>query len=331
MARKKQERGLALGRLLRILATLEERHFGVSIEDLAKETGYNKRTIYRDIKILISQGFDLQKQIVKQKIHWRLGKDFKSPKMPFTTSELLSIYFARGLLKPLQGTPFYEGIESAIGKIRTMMPEKTRNFDFIVDNTFIATIHPLLDYKKYAQLLSLVSDACQKQIKVRIEYLARSSGETNTHIFHPYLIKYYEGTLYCIGFSELRNGVRTLAIERIKNVEFLKEGFETKDDFDPKAYSEESFGIMHDGDPVTVRIEFSETIAPIVKERTWHSSQKLKELKDGRVEVTMQVVGISDVLRWILRFGSDAKVIEPKELIDSIQEQIKTMSKLYNH
>ena len=63
MVKKKvrQERGLSLGRMLRILSILEQRRFGASPDELVEETGYNKRTIYRDIQVLVNEGFELEK------------------------------------------------------------------------------------------------------------------------------------------------------------------------------------------------------------------------------------------------------------------------------
>ena len=111
-------RGDQLIRQWGILSLIEVHHFGITIENLAREVGCTTRTIRRDLEALEIAGFPLYTEDVDGEVRWRLMNEFKNaPKTPFAITELISLYFSRDLLKVLKGTPFYDSIESILDKI----------------------------------------------------------------------------------------------------------------------------------------------------------------------------------------------------------------------
>ena len=77
-------------------------------------------------------------------------------------------------------------------------------------------------------------------------------------------------------------------------------------------------------------IRFDSYIAPYVKERTWHPSQQLEEMKDGSVILSMNVEGIAEIRSWVLSFGSHAEVLEPEEFRKEVVEEIRLAGEKYN-
>jgi len=61
------------------------------------------------------------------------------------------------------------------------------------------------------------------------------------------------------------------------------------------------------GDLATVRVVFARALAPYIRERLWHPSQKLRDLTDGRVEMTLTVADTLEVRRWIVGYGVQAE------------------------
>jgi proteasome accessory factor B len=66
-----------------------------------------------------------------------------------------------------------------------------------------------------------------------------------------------------------------------------------------------------------------------VRERDWHPSQKIRNVKDGGIELEMTLGALEEIERWILSWGDHAKVLSPKPLIDSVKKRIATMQKTY--
>ena len=61
-------------------------------------------------------------------------------------------------------------------------------------------------------------------------------------------------------------------------------------------------------------------MADYIREKKWHESQRLRELKGGGVELRMRLSSLVEVERWILSWGGDARVIKPRELTEAIKQ-----------
>jgi predicted DNA-binding transcriptional regulator YafY len=81
------------------------------------------------------------------------------------------------------------------------------------------------------------------------------------------------------------------------------------------------------GDLVTVRVIFARALAPYIRERLWHPSQKLRELPDGRVEMTLHVADTLEVRRWILGYGMQAEVVEPVGLREALRVEAEALAR----
>jgi hypothetical protein len=82
------------------------------------------------------------------------------------------------------------------------------------------------------------------------------------------------------------------------------------------------------GDLVTVRVIFARALAPYIRERLWHPSQKLHELADGRVEMTLHVADTLEVRRWILGYGVQAEVVEPAGFREALRVEAEGVAAL---
>lgn len=76
-------------------------------------------------------------------------------------------------------------------------------------------------------------------------------------------------------------------------------------------------------------IRFSAAVADQVRERFWHESQETVDLSDGRIEFTVHLGGLDEILRWVLGWGDRAEVIAPPELRKRVKGQTEAMAKLY--
>ncbi len=68
---------------------------------------------------------------------------------------------------------------------------------------------------------------------------------------------------------------------------------------------------------------FDPRAARYIKEKNWHESQRLEEHDDGSCTLTFSTSGLDEVRRWLLTFGPEAQVMEPKELRHLIVADLK--------
>ena len=280
-----------------------------------------RRTAYRDLRTLDEAGFRLESLgDPGEKKRWRFTEgQRRSLSNTFTENELLSLYFCMNLLAPLRGTPLRAGVESLLDKIESAFSAKDRDHYSEVIFTHVARLGPTRDYRKHAAAFAAVSQGCLDRKKVHVTYRASKEERRKVYLFHPYCIAYYMGDLYTVGYSELREAVRTLRVDRIERFEVTDKTFERPRDFDAEEYIVRGFSMYAEGEATPVRILFEKDAARTVKEKEWHPTQQIRERPGGKVELRMRVQGLSEVARWVLYHAPNARVLEPRELALTVQ------------
>ena len=85
---------------------------------------------------------------------------------------------------------------------------------------------------------------------------------------------------------------------------------------------------MHSGaGRYDVVIRFAPEVADYIREKRWHHSQALKELRGGRVELKLKLSSLGEVERWVLSWAGRATVIRPGELARSVREAARSILK----
>jgi proteasome accessory factor B len=121
------------------------------------------------------------------------------------------------------------------------------------------------------------------------------------------------------------------AVERFRSVEMTEDGYEYPKGFDPVRRLESTFTIFDEETPTTFRIRFSAGQAKYIGERRWAKGQKIEKEADGSIIFTMTTMGRWDVIRWLLSYGAEAELLEPKdlrkEIIGVLQRSLGTYGK----
>ena len=75
-----------------------------------------------------------------------------------------------------------------------------------------------------------------------------------------------------------------------------------------------------------VKIHFSASQAPYIRERTWHPSQKIETEPDGSIILTLKVADLWEVKFWLIGFGVEATVLSPIEIAKEIGVEARTLA-----
>jgi proteasome accessory factor B len=141
-----------------------------------------------------------------------------------------------------------------------------------------------------------------------------------------------EGGWYLIAHDLDRGALRTFALPRMSRCRVLRTRFERPAGFNGTAYLNKSFGVWNvagDDTRHVVRLELRNYAARLAQERRWHPTQEVVALdaRGNKVEVRFEVGRLEEVMRWVLSFGSQAKVIAPPELVKMIRKEVRAMQK----
>jgi predicted DNA-binding transcriptional regulator YafY len=130
----------------------------------------------------------------------------------------------------------------------------------------------------------------------------------------------FNNGIYLIGHDHRSSEIRAFALERISWARATNRRFEIPDDFDFEKLTETAFNLIW-GEPSEVKIRFSREQAPYIQERTWHPSQRIERRPDGSIDLTLCVGNLWEIKRWLIGWGSDARVLQPKELVREIETE----------
>lgn len=298
---------------------------------LALEIEVTPKTIQRDISYMRDEmNLPLEYHDLKHGFFYsRPVTEF--PLLHLSRGELIALFLARKAIEPLRGTRLEQMLSESFAKIAEACPEEVSFRWHDLDAAFSVRMAGVLpaDVSLFSDLLNAVM-SCRE---VTFDYHKLTATKPGARHVRPYHVGQIDHGWYVIAFDLARRAMRTFALQRISNLQVLNERFERPKEFSAKDHLEGSFGVWHhdssDYMSHDVRIRFEGYAARIVAERQWHPSQDIRRLdRDGNaIELRVHVTGLEEITRWILSWGSKAKVIGPAELKERVRGEVEKMAR----
>lgn len=317
---------------------LLSQHTGASVQELADELEVSTRTIYRIIEtleLLIGGPLDEAQGYFQKEKRLKFPPGF-TLNLPLTTlsgltmPELMALYALRMNAGLFKGSGISEDIESAFDKISAALSPGTKKMLQRYATLFISVPKTPKDYSDHADTIEELCYAILERKTCHITYTTYSDEEITEKTYDINPLHFFErdGGLYVFVVVTFYGNIRLLAVERIKHIEMTEKSFDWPQNFDPEALLNKAFGLYWD-DPFTVSIRFPESQARYIRERKWAEQQKIADQPDGSIILTMETSGWYDVKRWVMSFGCDAELLEPEELRNEIQQDVREMAQVY--
>lgn len=290
----------------------------------------NERTIRNDIAFLRDR-YSAPVEYSKTKGFHYTDSDWRLPSISLSKGELFALTLGARMLEAYSGSAYAPELRSAIERLAERLPDQTRiDLQQVADEriSFRSGAEISLDPDIWHGL----ENAAQASQQVWIRYYTASRDAYSERAVDPYLLYIYRGTNpYLIGFCHKRQEVRWFRVDRIQELRQLNQTFVRNPSFNKKDHMEMIFQHEAGGVPMTVQIWFDAPTAPYIRERRWHTSQKLAEYEDGSVTLQMTVRGLNDVKRWILGYGKGARVLGPPTLLNMLRNEIQDMQQQYSN
>ncbi|MBE3574959.1 MAG: transcriptional regulator [Firmicutes bacterium] len=318
-AKRVRETRLVYSRLQRLHQLLSSGRCP-TLADLARELEVSTRTVERDLQQL--RGYCAPVIYDRARRGYRYERPFQLPQFNISAGELAILLIGQRLLAEMAGTPFADAARTVIAKLPAMLGEQV-SFDpntFISDEISFGVPAVRGDEGRLARHFNRLAEAIAHQRTVRLRYYAASKDTTSEREVDPYHLRLTDGAWYLIGHCHLRNELRIFAVDRILELTVTDRTFKRPADFSIDTYLSLSWGIER-GPERTVRVAFDAEQARWIRERVWHQGQRLTETGDGGVILEVRVSGLESIKRWILSFGSHARVLEPAELAEAVRRE----------
>jgi len=191
--------------------------------------------------------------------------------------------------------------------------------------SFRTRAEPILDLNIFEALAKATAERQQ----LELTYRKPGQKQTELRIIDPYHLANINGEWFLFAFDHLRKDIRTFVPARVKAIRPTGESFSRPESFSPEKQLRDSFGVHSGQREYEVVIRFNERAADYIREKKWHDSQRLRDLKTGGVELRLKLSSLTEVERWVLNWGGDAVVVKPQELCQAVRQSAQKLLKAH--
>jgi len=310
-------------RLIALLILLK-RHRGLHALDIAQRMGTTERTVYRDIALL-NEGLGDYVQIISTPDGYSLDETIQTPPLQLIAEELEALQTSVSAMQ--KNNPHYQLAHQALIKLESQAGSFLNLTD--LENR-LAIMQPSAKDRVPLKKLQEIDRALQSKQVLEIEYFSHHSRLVKTIHFEPYSLLFRKQAWYVLGRDSDRDKILLLRAYRIRTIQARSQTFRLPSGFSVKAYFQQHWEVF-DGTPQSIRLRFIGPAALLVEEMIWHPSQHIEHLPDGSIELSLNVAASPEFMTWILGWGSNCLVIEPKELQTKIRAQIQSLRLSYEN
>ena len=285
---------------------------------LARKMEVSTKTIHRDIQFMRDR-WDLPIEFDPAYNGFKYTRPVDSfPMLQINEGELFALLIAEKALQNYRGTVFEKRLSAAFQKIAESLPDAVSIHLNEWDEAL--SFRHTGEAEVEVEIFDKVSQATAKRRQLKIRY-RKPNQKPEERVIDPYQLANINNEWYLYAFDHKRRDIRCFVPARILEVESTGKSFDRPDSFTLDNYLADSFGVYKGDESYDIRVRFTKTVAPFIKEKNWHPTQQIKNLKDGSVELSLQLSHLSDVQRWILGWGSQATVLAPKELAEAVHAE----------
>ncbi|MBP3938716.1 MAG: WYL domain-containing transcriptional regulator [Clostridia bacterium] len=297
--------------------------------DLLSEYGISceRKSIYSDIEALKEYGMDIV--------------NVRSPKRGYYLNERkFDIAEVRLLIDAVQAAKFISSRKTKaliykIGSLLSEFQEEELREQIYVESSFKSEKEDLYD------IIKSLDDAIKRSNQVQITYAKRKlenrylkKSEGKVFIVNPYSLLWSNDHYYLVCNNDKYNNLMHLRLDRISQVKILDKQAKHfskvskyTDKFDTADYSNKIFN-MFTGESGEVELCCDNRLIDDILER-FGDEIPLKIYDENHFVFKADVELSSGLVSWIMQFGSDIKVLAPKQLSDALIEKSREILSVY--
>jgi len=310
---------------------LESHGQGATIEELATVMRVSPRSVKRYLR-------DLKEQLGLEPVttapggpnRWRIKPSERGRAVTLRRTQAYLLLAARKAFEPLRGSALFDELDVAHRQLLQMAERPLRAAHTVdihenarLEQRVVVVPYPARSYVANGGDLDEIFRAAAELRVVRFRF-----GDERVRAC-PYVIALHRGSVHFVALDLARATVRAFPLDGVRDAVTEAERFELPIDFDPERLVLGAFGPVPAEDRRRAVIEFDARVADEVRSRKHHPDQRVATSRDGRVRLAMPVGDRDALVRWVLGFGSAARVIEPEDVREAVREELmETLKRL---
>lgn len=286
-----------------------------------ESNGIKKRQLYQDINFMQSpQGWNVPLEIQKdgRRAFYRYSdKNFSINKQPINELEAEQLKSAILVLSRFKGLPQFEWVHELIPKLNKSFHLKEQE-DYIIS-------FDTNQYLKGKEFITPLFSAIKNKQTLLITYTTFQNNIESTFTFSPYHLKQYNNRWFLFGKQEEFDSITNLALDRINTITQIATPYDESLQTNFDDYFEDCIGVTkpNDTNPIKFELLANSKLAPYIKTKPLHGSQKkIEENEDGYL-FSIEVIPNYELEKLLLSFGEDLKVMNPAPQKEKLKQRIQ--------
>ncbi len=326
-ARGDSDRNEQVERVLKILNDLDRRAGGVDLYTLADEHGVTTRTVRRDLEALERAGIRFERRPDPQgkRLLWCIDRKTRSDHQRILSLLDASHYLALRVAMQAAGARpdaswVAATLEDVADKIETAIGKTGRQRLQAIDNCFQDSFKGSFEQAPPSRFWPLVEAIVERRVCLVTYRAPREKAVDKSFDVFPLRLRAHQGAMYLLAYVPKHRNYILLHLHRLRGLKLRRKTFAIPKSFDPDAFENLAFGVFAGDRALKHRLRFAAHLAPFIRERCWHPTQRLRETARGTVELEFQCSPSPEVTAWVSGWGSGVEVLEPKELRRELRE-----------
>lgn len=318
-----RERTLNRTERLFALVLLLQSKPSMTSRDLAEHFGVTRRTIFRDLRALGESGVPLT---YAEEGGYEILEGYQLPPLMFSARQAATLLIGAELMKLQSDVVLREEADSVALKIRSVLPARIQDYiDRLNDRTVLDPYRLHHGDSESRGNWFRLSEAVTQRRSVMMEYYVQGRDEVTMRTMDPLGLVYYTDHWNVIAYDHLRKEYRSFIVDNIRSMMVLSKRFEPPEGFDLREYLKDR---GHDLRGERVVIRFTEQAYQTAR-RHIPAEILSEEQAAGMVTVSFEFENMEFVAHWLLRYGTQAQVLQPTELRNRMRAEAERMAGLY--
>jgi predicted DNA-binding transcriptional regulator YafY len=175
-----------------------------------------------------------------------------------------------------------------------------------------------------------VLGALVQRRRLRIRYHGRRRDEESERVISPQRLTQYRNSWYLDAWCHEAQGLRSFALERIREQAVLEQASREVPPDDLSAHFDDSYGIFSGPAEHTAELRFTPEMARWVSEEMWHPDQQGTFEADGSWLLKVPFSSARELIMDVLRYGAEVEVLAPGFLRDAVADEARKTAGMYS-
>ncbi|MCH6266910.1 helix-turn-helix transcriptional regulator [Neobacillus citreus] len=302
-----------------------ELSMGEIIERLRQEFGtgfeFEQRAILRDVEDLTNQRFEIfvTRGAAGKKYYSHKNKRFEQYELRLLINAILSARF----ITKKEAEQLIEKVKGLTSKhLAAKLPNPT-HYESSIRST----------YQQLRYEIDQIQIAINENLKIKFQYgkydidknfVLQRNGEF--YEVSPHALIWKNDYYYLIGILNGEEKFRHFRVDRMRNVQ-CTEDFFLKADINISDYINKSFN-MYAGKEQWITLKFKQSLVNVMIDY-FGLGADMKKIDEEFGWLRVKANRSEGLVRWLLNWGSDVKVLEPQDLVEEIKAEIQKMNQTY--